>query len=350
MDLNQHTHFHTIDPDDMYGAILALPDQLKAGYDLGTQLPLPEMDGLRAVVIAGMGGSAIAADMLVGCYSEALPLPVSVIRDYRLPNWVNGDEYLVVCSSHSGNTEETLSVFAQARERGCRTVAITTGGKLSEQAAHAGLPLWQFTHTGQPRAAVGWSSGFLLALFHRLGLLADQHEAVAQAAAAMDALIEKNSADIPTAQNPAKRYAGQLVGKYVAVFGAEHLAPVARRWKTQINELAKSWCQYEELPEANHNTLAGTLFPEEQLLRIFSIFLQSPHYLARNQQRVDLTFTELMVAGIGTDKVGLRGETPFSDMWLTLLFGDLISYYLAILLNIDPTPVEAIEAFKAQLE
>jgi len=133
------------------------------------------------------------------------------------------------------------------------------------------------------------------------------------------------------------------------VFGAEHLAPVARRWKTQINELAKTWCQFEILPEANHNTLAGTLFPEEQLLRIFSIFLQSPYYLERNQQRVDLTFTELMVAGIGTDKVALRGETRFTDMWLALLFGDLISFYLAILLDIDPTPVEAIEEFKAQL-
>jgi glucose/mannose-6-phosphate isomerase len=349
MDLNAFADFPSVDQSGMYAAILALPDQLQAGYAHGKQLPLTAVKNPRMVLIAGMGGSAIAADLLAGCFSGQLRLPVTVIRDYRLPHWAQGDEALVVCSSHSGNTEETLSVYMQARERGCQTLAITTGGKLAEQAARAGLPLWQFEHAGQPRAAVGWSSGLLLALFHQLDMLDDQETEIEQAASEMRSLLEKNAAEIATAKNPAKRLAGQLVGKYVAVFGAEHLAPVACRWKTQINELAKSWCQFEELPEANHNTLAGTLFPEEQLLRIFAVFLQSPHYLARNQQRVDLTFTELMVAGIGTDKVGLRGETRFTDMWVTLLFGDLIGYYLAMLNDIDPTPVEAIEAFKVQM-
>lgn len=349
MDLNAYTEFSRIDVDGMYTAILDMPKQLQAGYELGKQLPLTEMKKLRSVVIAGMGGSAIAADLLVACFSDQLRLPVSVIRAYDLPHWAAGENTLVVCSSHSGNTEETLSVYAQARERGCHLLAVTTGGKLAEQAQVDGASLLQFEHKGQPRAAVGWSSGLLIALFERLNLIPGQQKSITRAVSEIGELIAENAADIPTAKNPAKRLAGQLVGKYIVVFGAEHLAPVARRWKTQINELAKSWAQFEELPEADHNTLAGTLFPEEQLMRIFSIFLQSPYYFSRNQQRVDLTFTELMVAGIGTDKITLRGDTRFTNMWLTLLFGDLVSYFLAILLDIDPTPVEAIESFKAQL-
>jgi len=349
MDLNEYSEFAAIDQSDMLGQIQSLPQQLRAGYDLGKRLPLPDMAGVRAVVTAGMGGSAIAADLLVDCFSDELCLPVSIIRAYDLPRWAADDHTLVVCSSHSGNTEETLSVYKQARERGCQTLAITTGGKLAEQAQAGDHPLWEFEHHGQPRAAVGWSSGLLLALFERLNIIPEKQASVLQAASEMEKLIAANAAIIPTAKNPAKRLAGQLVGKYAVIFGAQHLAPVARRWKTQINELAKGWAQFEELPEADHNTLAGTLFPEEQLPRIFSVFLQSPRYHIRNQKRVDLTFTELMVAGIGTDKVALRGETRFTELWQTLLFGDLISYYLAILLDIDPTPVEAIEAFKDQL-
>ena len=349
MDLNAHADFHHIDQSGMYQAILEMPEQLAAAYALGNQLPLPIKEGIHSIVIAGMGGSAIAADLLSGCLAEEMRLPVMVMRDYQLPHWVVGGENLVICSSHSGNTEETLSVFAEAVSRACTTLVMTTGGELAQIARENGCALWQFDHSGQPRAAVGWSFGLLLALFERLDVLPAQKDNLAAAVMALNDFVKRIAAEVPTAQNPAKRLAGQLVNEYVVVFGAEHLAPVAQRWKTQINELAKAWCQFEILPEADHNTLAGIIHPEERLLQIFSIFLQSPHYHPRNQQRVDLTFTELMVAGIGTDKIGLRGETRLADMWLHIFFGDLVGFYLAMLYDVDPTPVEAIESLKAQL-
>jgi glucose/mannose-6-phosphate isomerase len=349
MDLNATLDFPRIDQSGMYASILEMPEQLLSAYALGNQFSFPASPTFKAVIIAGMGGSAIAADLLVGCYSDVLPLPVSINRDYHLPRWVEGKDHLVICSSHSGNTEETLSAFEDAQARHCTIFALTTGGNLAQRARKAGVGLWQFDHQGQPRAAVGWSFGMLLALFEQLAFLPSQREPVETAVRAMRELIARNAAVIPSAQNPAKRLAGQLVGEYVAVFGAEHLTPVARRWKTQVNELAKAWCQFEALPEADHNTLAGILNPEERLLQVFSIFLQSPHYHPRNQERVDLTFTELMVAGIGTDKIGLRGESRFTDQWLHVLFGDLAAYYLALLYDVDPTPVEAIDSLKARL-
>jgi len=350
MDLNHHNAFNAIDQSGMLASILALPSQLKTAYQNGHEWSLDNPADYHAVVIGGMGGSAIAADLLLGCLADTIRVPVAVIRDYHLPAWAQDDnDVLVVTSSHSGNTEETLSLFDRALSSGCGVHAITTGGALAQRAQEAGAGLWRFKHQGQPRAAVGWSFGLLLALFERLDILPSQQAWVASAVEAMRNLREHIKAEIPIAKNPAKRLAGQLVGKYPCVIGAEHLAPVARRWKTQINELAKSWCQYETLPEADHNTLAGTLYPEEALLKIFSIFLQSPHYHDRTQQRVDLTFTEFMVAGIGTDKLALRGETRLEDMWVHLFFGDMLAYYLALLYDIDPTPVEAIESFKAQL-
>ena len=349
MDLNAYSKYHQLDKSGMYQSIMELPAQLAAGYELGFEKILPEIKNPRLMVIAGMGGSAIAADLLTGCFSNSISIPIFVNRSYHLPKWASGKDVLVICSSHSGNTEETVAVYQEACARACTPLVISTGGSLSQSAKENEHAVWKFEHAGQPRAALGWSFGLLLAVFTRLKFLPDQEENIQLATREMLDLIENNKAEIIIPKNPAKRLAGQLVGKYVTVFGAEHLNAVARRWKTQINELAKSWAQYEAIPEANHNTIAGTIHPQEQLLKIFSIFLQSSFYFSRNQSRIDLSFTELMVAGIGTDKVGLRGTSRFSDMWIHILFGDLISYYLAILNEEDPTPVIAIESFKEQL-
>src|SRR5512139_2156483 len=165
--------FGHIDTQDMIGQIQALPDQLVDAWKLGQSLPLPGFAGIRHVLIAGMGGSAIGADLLASYAAPRCSVPVMVLRDYNLPAWASGPETLVIPLSHSGNTEETLSAVDQSRVQGCRILAITTGGKLAEIADKQGQPVWRFVHAGQPRAAVGYSFGLLLAAFTRLGLLPD---------------------------------------------------------------------------------------------------------------------------------------------------------------------------------
>lgn len=349
MDLNDHREFANLDKQNYLAEIENLPDQLDNAYLQGLSMDLPVMHGIRQVLVAGMGGSAIGADLLVGYAAPLSPVPIVVHRNYGLPAWAMGPETLVVASSHSGNTEETLAAFDQALIAGCPLLVLCTGGKLAEKAKAASVPLWTFIHPGQPRAAVGFSFGLLLALLYRLNLLIDPYTELTGAILAMREQQAGLRADVPVARNLAKRLAGQLVGRWVMVFGTEVLEPVARRWKTQINELAKAWAQFEVLPEADHNALAGLAQPENSLSSAMALFLRGSSYHARNQLRAELTKQAYMLEGVNTDFVDAVGETSLAQQWTTLHLGDYVGYYLAMLYDIDPTPIPALEGFKKQL-
>jgi glucose/mannose-6-phosphate isomerase len=256
----------------------------------------------------------------------------------------------VICSSHSGNTKETLDAFEAARKADCRIVVVSTGGELAKRAQEHNIPLWTFEHKGQPRAAVGFSFGLLLAMFQRLGLVPDQKGAVDEAITAMKRSQTHLQAHVPAPKNPAKRYAGQLMGRWVTVMGSDLLTAVARRWKGQLNEVAKAGANFELIPEANHNTLAGTVNPEETLnAHTMTIFLRAPSNHPRNRLRIDLTKNAFMLEGMNTDLVEARGNTPLAHMWTTILFGDYMAYYLAMCYGVDPTPVPALVEFKQAL-
>jgi glucose/mannose-6-phosphate isomerase len=352
MNLDDFTSFSKIDLHDMLAQVEALPDQLLAGWSLGMQAGLPDWSGVRQVLIAGVGGSAIAGELLAAYLEPVCALPIYLHRDYGLPAWAAGPETLVIACSHSGNTEETLSAYDEALRRGCRCLPVTTGGILKARAAAAGGPVWLFQHEGQPRSGVGYCFSLLLAAFARLNLLPDlqaaRHE-LNEAAGAMRRQQPGLRADVPAARNPAKRLAGQMVDRHVVLFGAGLLAPVARRWKDEINEAAKAWAQFEILPEANHNTQAALLYPEEVFGRMLALFLHSPSDHPRNQRRLELTRHSFLVEGLNTDFVEALGETRLAQQWTALHFGDYVTYYLAMAYGVDPTPVLAIEALKRDL-
>jgi glucose/mannose-6-phosphate isomerase len=349
MDLNNSSTFPNIDQKNYLAEIENLPRQLENAYQQGLSLSLPAWQGLQGVLIAGMGGSAIGADLLTAYAAPLCPVPIAVQRNYSLPAWVNGPGTLVIASSHSGNTEETLATFEQALQRGCRILTICTGGKLAALAKASNIPVWTFEHPGQPRAAVGYSFGILLALLRRLGLIPDPAAELSGTLTAMRKQQASLQAEVPVVRNPAKRLAGQLMGRWVMVFGADVLEPVARRWKTQINELAKAWAQFEVLPEADHNALAGLQQPEQALSSAMAIFLRAPSYHPRNLLRTELTKQAYMLEGLNTDFVDAQGETPLAQQWTALHFGDYVAYYLAMLYEIDPMPIKVLEGFKRQL-
>jgi glucose/mannose-6-phosphate isomerase len=300
-----------------------------------------------------MGGSAIGADLLAAYVAPSCGVPVFVHRDYGLPAWAHGPETLVIASSHSGNTEETLNSFEAALKAGCRILAICTGGELEQRARAASLPVWKFEHAGQPRAAVGFSFGLLLSAFSRLGLIAPPEKVTTKiiiTVAAMRKQQETLRADVPVAKNPAKRMAGQLVGRWVNIYGSGILAPVACRWKGQMNELAKAGAGFEALPEADHNTLAGALNPCDVLPRTFHLFLHAPSEHARNRLRADLTRQALMVEGLNTDFYEARGESSLAQMWTAIHFGDYVAFYLAMAYAADPWDTSMLERFKAAMK
>lgn len=335
-----------IDQSNMLLDLQTLPQQLENAWKIAEKYDLPKKGDIENITIAGMGGSAIGADILGSYVVDSCKKPVHVIRGYSLPKWVSGPGHLVVCSSHSGNTEETISVFDQASQRNCVTVVISRGGRLKELADKNKSLFWKFEHEGQPRSAVGFSFGILLNLFSRFDLIPNQENSLNSAVDSMKRIVEENDVDVPVAKNLAKRIAGQAFERETVILGAEHLEPIARRWKTQINEIAKSWAQFEFLPEANHNTLAGLENPDFVLQKIFALFLSSKNYNPRNIKRINLTYNQFMVAGLCTDKIEFVGKEKLSEIWQLLVFGDFISYYLAMMYGVDPTPIESLEEFK----
>jgi glucose/mannose-6-phosphate isomerase len=355
MNLDDLPHFKTLDPQDMLGHIDGLPDQLQSAWDLGQKQPFeglePLKNSLRQVVIAGMGGSAIGADLVAATVMESCPVPIIVHRDYGLPAFAKGPETLVICSSHSGDTEETLDSFEMAVENGCHVLVVSTGGKLAEKATEAGVPVWQFEHKGQPRAAVGFSFGLILGALSRLGLVPEASGDVAGAVMAMKSQQTALGAESPVPKNPAKRLAGQLMGRWVTVFGAGVLAPVARRWKGQINEVAKAVANFEFIPEADHNTLAGVLHPAEVIPpHVMTLFLRAPSDHPRNRLRLNMTRKTYMLEGMNVDGYTAKGNSPSAHLWTALHFGDYMAYYLAMAYGVDPTPVAALQSLKAALK
>lgn len=346
MDLNDHEHFSQIDTENMLEHIDQLPAQLYDAYHLGMGLELPAMQPIDRIVSVGMGGSAIGADLIAAYLADRLSVPFIVHRDYGLPAFAAGKKTLVIVSSHSGNTEEALSGFSTAMERKCQVVVISTGGKLVEFGLEAGVPVWRFDHVGQPRAAVGFSFGLLLALFTRMGLIADQNVELEQTIAVLTKLQDRIKAEVPVLKNSAKRQAGQFIGRNVMIFASGFLAPVARRWKTQFNEVAKAFAAFEVIPEADHNTLAGIYNPPQQVFQQYAMFLNASLDHPRNQVRMAKTREIFMLEGIATDSFNAKGDNQLAQMWSALLFGDYVAYYMAILYDTNPTPIPPIIALK----
>lgn len=349
INLDDLQQMRALDSQNFLRDVDTLPDQMAGAWGLAQSYTLPDsLRDIQNIVIAGMGGSAIGGSLVQAYVAAECGLPISVLRDYSLPAAV-GPETLVIASSHSGNTEETLAACHTALDRGARLLAITRGGQLGKLAQDQGLPVWRFEHAGQPRAAVGYSFMLTLAALVKLGLLPDQSAQVAGAVAALRDQQQRLRADVPVTGNPAKRMAGQLMDRLPLIFGAGYLAPVARRWKSQINEVAKAMAVFDELPEMDHNSVVGTLYPEKLLGKFMALFLRSSFEHPRNSRRAEVTRDIYMTAGFNTDALQAAGPSPLAHLFTSLHFGDYTAFYLAIAYGIDPSPIPQIDYLKEQL-
>jgi glucose/mannose-6-phosphate isomerase len=349
MNLDDRARMDALDPAGMRRKIDELPEQLEEAWRRSANLPLPSGAALEHIVFAGMGGSAIGADLASVHAVRTAGASLTIWRDYGLPHWADGASTLVVASSHSGNTEETLSAYARARQVGARCVVLSGGGELGRLAAENGDPIWPIDHPGPPRAAVGFAFAYCLRLLARLGQMDDPSSDIDGAVQAMRTQREMFRAESPVVRNPAKRMAGQLMDRWPILFGAGVLAPVARRWRTQINELAKAPAQFEEITEADHNVVSGTAGPEALIGKTMALFLRAPADEPALTRRVEATRHVLMVEGYNTDSIDGVGESRLAQQWTCLHYGDYAAFYLAIAYGVDPTPIPAIEHFKEQL-
>jgi glucose/mannose-6-phosphate isomerase len=318
----------------MIDDVLAIPDQLR---DALWRIESARLEPAEAagVMVCGMGGSAIGADLAVAAIGDRLTRPLIAIRGYGLPSWVT-PEWTALCSSYSGNTEETLACFEAAAALGARRLVVSTGGALVDGAREAGLPVVGLPGIFQPRAAVAYMFTVVAEVVALAGAAPRLHTEIDAAAA----FLERESESL---QARAGEIAAQLDGAHPVVYGADLTAPVARRWKCQVNENAKLPAFFSELPEADHNELCGWDAPDS---RLAAVFLEDSDQHPRVRRRVELTAEAVAGDGATTVRVETVGETRVARLlWATML-GDLVSLELAARRGVDPLPVEAIERFK----
>lgn len=348
--LDKPDELRSCDSENMTGAIMALPEQCERALEIGEGAPLPVLARRPSnVLILGLGGSAIGGDLLRTLLADEVEIPVVVNREYDIPAFA-GRDTLVIASSYSGNTEETLTAYSQARARGSQLMAITTGGKLKEIAQRDGVPVIEIPGGLQPRAAIGYSFLPLLVAFWRLGLVRDKRGDVEE----MIALLKKMRGDLgperPGERNRAKEIADRIYGKLPVVYGSYGWkGAVALRWKTQINENSKGPCYYNFFPELNHNEIVGTEAPQALLKEVEIIILRDEADPPRIRKRIGVTEAILRERVGGITEVWAEGRSPLARLFSLLYIGDFVSLYLAILNGIDPSPVRVISYLKNEL-
>jgi len=340
-----------IDSTGMFAALEGLPVQCHcACWDLVGQVELPEIEAISNIVVTGLGGSAIGGDLLRVYAVNKISIPVMVNRDYVLPEFV-GPDTLVFAVSYSGNTEETLSAYDDARARGASIIAITTGGKLGEYAKRDGIPVIGVPGGVSPRAATGFLFLPTLRVLQRLGMLPDVTGEISEMVSHLKELRKKLGPDAPIEENPAKRIACKLHKKIPVIWGSSGITGVvAQRWKGQINENAKAPAYWNVFPELNHNEIVGFQFPLEILKKIHVIFLRDGQDHPRVQKRFEITKKVIEDVVDGYTEVWASGEGTLSRLYSLIYTGDYASVYLAALYGIDPGPVKAIDYLKKELQ
>ncbi|MGA9048157.1 MAG: bifunctional phosphoglucose/phosphomannose isomerase [Dehalococcoidia bacterium] len=349
VNLDDRDLYSSLDKSSMRRQIGGLPGQCLQAWNSAVNFKLPpDYSDVDKVVILGMGGSAIGGDLLKALTASLSRPAVYVHRDYGLPAFVD-EKTLVIASSYSGNTEETLSGFTAALGTKCKKLVISTGGQLTLLARTKGVPVFVIEHVSPPRAALGYSLLPLMAIMQNLGFTGSKAEEVKSMVTSLTELCRSWQEDAPQEKNKAKQLAISLDGKVVVVYGAGILSDVARRWKTQVNENSKAWAFFETLPELNHNAVLGYRYPAWARDKITVVFLRCPSINMRTQLRYKFTGELLSQSNIAYQVLDSEGADPLTQVMSLVLLGDWVSYYLAILNGIDPSPVPEIDLLKKRL-
>lgn len=350
VNLDRVETYGAVDAGGMRAHIAGMPDRLREVWQglRGVELPEKHADIFNFIVL-GIGGAALAGDLLYGLVAHTAQIPVIVARGYDLPAFV-GPDSTAVAVSHSGNTQETLALFETAVDRGVKPVILTTGGALEGLATTHRAPLVRYPADLGVPAALGAEFLALAAIARAVHLShGDLDAAVAEGMATLAAARDACGPDVPTARNPAKQTAMQLAGKSVLITGTGHLAPVARCWKGQLNGYAKTAAFADTLPDANHTTLMGfdhpaTLPQTHAVVQLRSSY-DHPQVRAHGQVLTDW----LAARGVATEIVAAQGQGRLAQMLHAMAVGDWTAYYLALLNGVDPTEEAAIAHMKRAL-
>ncbi|MCD6093276.1 MAG: bifunctional phosphoglucose/phosphomannose isomerase [Candidatus Omnitrophica bacterium] len=335
-----------LDKSNMWERLLAFPQQIKEAVEIGkkAQSPKPKaQSAYRNIIFSGMGGSAIAGELLKGYLNNEIKIPIFVNRDYSLPNFVSS-ETLIFINSYSGNTEETLAAYEEARKKKADLVVISSGGELIKKAQRDKVSFMTIPSGMPPRTALAYSFFIPLILLFQYGLISEKKEDISETILT----LEKVKREImEEKENEAKKVSLSFLNKFPIIYTSNSFAAVAIRLKQQLAENSKTLSSVNFLPEMNHNEIVGWEFP--YLLRDFRVlFLRDKKENIPIKKRFCVS-QEIIKEKAGILEIWSRGESLLARTFSLVYIGDFISYYLALLNKVDPTPVEKIDYLKEQL-
>ena len=344
IDLSDKSSIANIDKKNVYASVGELPKQCKQTWEEVKQIQFPEdYKKIQNIVLCGMGGSAYAAYFIKGLFGDSLTVPFELVNEDTLPIYVN-ENTLVMLSSYSGSTEETLSCARQALERKAKITAVTAGSKLGEFIKTNNIPAYIFNPTynpcGQPRLGQGYMITGHIGILAKIGLI---NLSDTEANNAID-FLEKSSNSI---EQSAKEVSQEFVEKIPLIVASSHLAGNAHTLRNQFNETAKIFSAYSLIPELNHHLMEGLLNPKERILKF--LFLNSSLYTPIIKKRFELTKDVVAKNNIEVVNIEILGDIPFAQALYALSFGGYLTFYLAIIYNQDPSVIPWVDYFKDQL-
>lgn len=333
------------DPQGMLGAFLTLPDHLATSFNLGAEIDAPPATLVQSVVFCAMGGSAAAGDVVGSVYREAVEVPMLTVRGYRLPGFC-GPSTLVVCSSFSGNTEETVAAYREAAVRGCRVLVVCSGGELEELAGSDGVPVVRIpADVPMPRAGLGHLVGATLGALTAQGVL-EARDHVTGAQGVLEALAGEIEPGQPGGHNSAKDLAAWLEDRIPVVWGSEGISEAAAwRWKCAFNENAKMPAFASTMPELDHHEIVG--WAEDPRPGFALVILREEGEHESIDARLLATLEE--TGSLPWREVSARGTSPLSRALSLMMLGDVASTYHALARGLDPAPIESLERIKRRL-
>jgi glucose/mannose-6-phosphate isomerase len=334
-----------LDPENQFKVLTDSYQQIEYAWNNQFDCSSVDTNKIKNIIVTGLGGSAIGGELIQNFFREELKLPYAVNRNYELPVYVN-NETLVIASSYSGNTEETISALNQAIEKKCQIVCISTGGKVEEISKKNNLPFARLQKGFQPRYAL-WINFFtVLKTLHLLNLVPDQNDNAAKAIKLLKAKGEEYS-KLP--ENAASNYAEELLGFIPIIYSVtDYTSAVGTRFKGEFNENAKQHSFYGNLPELNHNEILGwESYKPAMNLKLINIL--DDEYHPQVKKRIELTTQLIQKAGV--DVINLKSPEAGAKLRLIdlIYLGDWISYYYALMRGFSPTSINSINYLKENL-
>lgn len=345
---------HELDKSRMRDSISALSKQCDQAWQETKQVQVPEdYKKTNCILVNGMGGSAIGADIIKSLFYDELDVPLNIIHSYDLPEFVD-ENTLVLLSSYSGTTEEPLNTFDQAVAKKAKIIGITTGGKLKPLLEGINAPFYTFeakhNPCGQPRLGIGYSVMGQLGLLNQTGHLDLTDKEEQGIISMLDEFNKELVPEVETKNNLAKQVAEKFSGKIPIIVASEFLEGNAHTFSNQTNENAKNFATYFMIPELNHHLLEGLAHPKKGTKDLFFFLVNSKLYKKENQFRYKVTQTTVKDNGVGCMEVMLKQKTKILQSFELLLLGEWIAFYMAMLNDLDPSPIPYVDFFKEELE